>query len=330
MPELIDRHSRKIDYMRVSVTDRCNLRCRYCRQEGNVKHLPRNEILSYEEILRIVTIATRCGVKKIRITGGEPLTRKGIIHFIEQMNRNPAIEDPALTTNGILLGMYANELVKAGVKRVNISLDTLKPEKFHYITRTDLLSQVFNGIKAADEAGLSPIKINCVALRNFNDEEIIDFVRLAIEHPYHVRFIEFMPFGKDDYWSPNKIIQISEIMDIIKKNYSLVPITPEIAHNNLSMRFRIPGGAGEIGFISPISNHFCKTCNRIRLTPDGKLRNCLFSDQEVNIKRWLRCGADDKKLEEIIRGSIRKKPPGHRLQEDPSYRCKRSMWKIGG
>lgn len=330
MPELIDRYSRKIDYMRISITDRCNLRCRYCMPEHGVKHLPHQEILSYEEILRLVRSAIGCGVTKIRVTGGEPLTRKGVIYFLKQLKLVPSIGDVTLTTNGVLLAAYADGLVKAGVRRVNISMDTLKPDKFRYITRMDLLPQVLEGIKSAENAGLSPIKINCVAIKGFNDEEILDFARLALEHPYHVRFIEFMPLGENDYWSPDKALHAPEIMDTIDRVYPLEPVNSTVNQNGPARRFRIQGGAGEIGFISPISRHFCDTCNRIRLTPDGRLRNCLFSDQEINIKEALRSGAKDEELERIIRESIQNKPSGHKLQEDASHKCKRSMWKIGG
>ena len=330
MPGLIDSHARKIDYMRISVTDRCNLRCRYCMPEQGVRHLPHSEILSYEEILRMVGVAIRCGVTKVRVTGGEPLTRKGIIYFIGQLNRLPGLPDVTLTTNGVLLVSLAGELKRAGLKRINISLDTLKREKYHYITRRDLLPQVMEGIKAAEKAGLSPIKINCVAIKGFNDEEILDFVNLTLAHPYHVRFIEFMPLGENDYWSPDRALHTPQIMNTIKSTYALEPVASKIDQNGPARRFRIPGGRGEIGFISPLSQHFCDTCNRIRLTPDGRLRNCLFSDQEVNIKQALRSGARDEELERIIRDSISQKPSGHQLQEDASHKCKRSMWKIGG
>ncbi|MBN2373941.1 GTP 3',8-cyclase MoaA [bacterium] len=328
---MIDRFSRKIDYMRISITDRCNLRCRYCMPENGVRHLPHREILSYEEILRLVRVATGCSVTKIRVTGGEPLTRRGIIYFMRQIKLLPYIDDVTITTNGILLPDYAGDLVNVGVKRVNISLDTLKPEKFRYITRMDLFERVLEGIRSADEAGLSPVKINCVAIKGFNDEEILDFARLTLDHPYHVRFIEFMPLGENDYWRPDKALHAPEIMDIIGRVYPLEPVINSKAdQNGPARRFRIKGGAGEIGLISPISRHFCDTCNRIRLTPDGRLRNCLFSDQETNIKEALRSGAKDEELARIIRESIQTKPSGHKLQEDASHKCKRSMWKIGG
>jgi len=297
---------------------------------NEVKHLPRTGILSYEEILRIVRIATGCGVKKIRVTGGEPLTRKGVIHFIEQLSRNPAVRDTTLTTNATLLSQYAKDLKKAGVQRVNISLDTLKQEKFQFITGRNLLPEVFKGIKESIDCGLSPIKINCVVVKGFNDEEILDFVRLSLEYPLNVRFIEFMPLGENDYWSPDKIITIPEVMEIIQRDYSLKPLVSPSNQNAVARLFKIQGGIGHIGFISPLSRHFCKTCNRIRLTPDGKLRNCLFSDNETDIKGPLRRGVKDQVLQEIIRDSIHHKPPGHKLHRDISYKCKRSMWRIGG
>ncbi|MGA1841908.1 MAG: GTP 3',8-cyclase MoaA [bacterium] len=330
MSGLIDSHSRKIDYMRVSVTDRCNLRCRYCMPEQGVEHLPHIEILSYEEIIRLTRVAINCGVTKIRITGGEPLTRKGAIYLIEQLSLLRGLDDVTLTTNGVLLASFAGELKKAGLKRINISLDTLKREKYHYITRRDLLPRVMEGIKTAHKEGLSPIKINCVAIKGFNDEEILDFARLTLEQPYNVRFIEFMPVGENDYWSPDKSIDAQSIMSVIKKKHELEPVNSKVNQNGPARRFRIPGGAGEIGFITPLSQHFCDTCNRIRLTADGRLRNCLFSDQETSIKAALRSGASDQELERIIRQSIHFKPSGHTLQEDFSHKCKRSMWGIGG
>lgn len=330
MSGLIDSHARKIDYMRVSVTDRCNLRCRYCMPEQGVEHLPHTEILSYEEIIRLTRIAINCGVTKIRITGGEPLTRKGIVYLIEQLSLLRGLDDVTLTTNGVLLTSFASELKKAGLKRINISLDTLKQDKYHYITRRDLLPRVMEGIRTAHNEGLAPIKINCVAIKGFNDEEILDFARLTLEQPYNVRFIEFMPLGENDYWSLDKSIHAHSIMSIIKKKHKLEPVNSKANQNGPARRYRIPGGAGEIGFITPLSQHFCDTCNRIRLTSDGRLRNCLFSDQETNIKDALRSGVNDEELERVIRQSIHFKPSGHTLHEDFSYKCKRSMWGIGG
>ncbi|MGA1845445.1 MAG: GTP 3',8-cyclase MoaA [bacterium] len=330
MSGLIDAHARTIDYMRISVTDRCNLRCRYCMPDQGVTHLPHAEILSYEEILRLARVAIGCGVTKIRITGGEPLVRKGVISFIERLSALPGMKDVTLTTNGVLLASCAADLKRAGLRRVNISLDTLKREKYRFITRRDSLPQVLSGIEAAQQAGLTPVKINCVAIRGFNDEEILDFARLSIEHPFHVRFIEFMPLGENDYWSEDKALHAPDILRAIRVRYQLEPISSKKNQSGPARRFRIRGGAGEIGIISALSEHFCDTCNRIRLTPDGRLRNCLFSDEEVNIKEALRSGATDEELDQIIRESIRHKPSGHRLQEDASHKCKRSMWKIGG
>jgi cyclic pyranopterin phosphate synthase len=298
--------------------------------DQGVQHLQRQAILSYEEILRLAHVATDCGVTKIRITGGEPLTRKGLIYFINQLNRLPNLKDVTLTTNGVLLTSYADDLKKAGLRRINISLDTLKRDRYHYITRKDLLPQVLEGIDAAHKAGLAPIKINCVAIKGFNDDEILDFARLTLTHPYHVRFIEFMPFGENDYWSPDKSIHTPDMIHAIMDRYLLEPVKSRENQNGPARRFRIPGGCGEIGFISALSQHFCDTCNRIRLTPNGRLRNCLFSDHEIDIKKVLRTGATDKKLEKIIRESIRQKPSGHQLHEDASHKCKRSMWGIGG
>lgn len=330
MPCLIDTHSRKIDYMRISITDRCNLRCRYCMPELGVKRLKREGILSYEEILKLVDIATRCNIQKIRITGGEPLTRKGIIGFLKQLTANPSIKETTITTNGTLLPTFAKSLKEAGIKRVNISLDTLKPERYSHITRKDHLRDVLDGIMAAQVAGLTPIKINCVALKGFNDDEILDFAALTLSHPYHIRFIEFMPVGKNDYWSPDRILYLQEIMGIIQGKYTLEAIKPENDLRDTATHYKITGGIGEIGFISPISQCFCKACNRLRLTPDGRLRNCLFSDQEFDIKRPLRGGASDSEIEAILKESIKLKPSGHELKEDFSFKCKRSMWQIGG
>lgn len=330
MSGLIDPHARKIDYMRISITDRCNLRCRYCMPEQGVKHLPHEEILSYEEILRLARISVTLGVKKIRITGGEPLTRRGLIHFIKELHGLSGVEDITLTTNGILLAQSAGDLADAGITRINISLDTLNSVKYSYITRRGLLPEVLKGIDASREAGLSPIKINCVAIKGFNDEEILDFANLTLKNPFHVRFIEFMPLGDNDYWSTDKGLHTPEIKDVITQVHQLNPVRSNENQNGPARRFKIPGSAGEIGFISALSDHFCDTCNRVRLTPDGRLRNCLFSDQEVDIKKVLRSGAGDKEIEKVIKESIKTKPSGHRLYEDASHKCKRSMWNIGG
>ena len=316
MSSLKDGFQRAIDYMRISITDRCNLRCIYCMPSEGIKPVEHKEILSYEEIVRILKIAVNIGVKKIRITGGEPLMRRDVAHLIALIKNIAGIKDLSLTTNGVLLEQYAEELTKAGLSRVNVSLDSFKPDRYREITRGGDIDVVLNGLKAAEKAGLVPIKINMVPIRGLNDDEIGEFAKITLKAPYQVRFIEFMPFGIKDIKWPEKYISVDEIKSIVE---GLGPLTPvKIRKSGPARYFRFDGAIGVIGFISPLSNHFCGECNRLRLTADGKLRPCLFSETEIDLKPALRSGAPDDEIERLIKLSIEVKPEGHniRIQKD--------------
>ena len=335
MKGLKDNYHRTIDYLRVSITDRCNLRCIYCMPSGGLIPIEHKEILRYEEIIRVIRIAAKIGVRKIRITGGEPLVRRNIVYFIESIKNIPGIEDLSLTTNGILLSRYAEELKSAGLDRVNVSLDTLKPKRYREITRSGDLSLVLKGIEAIEKVGLNPIKINMVPICGVNSDEIEEFARLTLKAAYQVRFIEYMPFGSEDMWSPEKFISTEEIKSIVEGIGPLIPA--KLRKSGPARYFRFENAPGVIGFISPISNHFCNECNRLRLTADGKLRPCLFSETEIDLKPALRGGSSDDEIERLIKLSIEVKPEGHNigpqklssLIKNREY-CKKPMSRIGG
>ena len=330
MTLLTDRYQRSIDYLRVSITDRCNLRCIYCTPLGGAAKLEHQDILSYEEFLRLIQVALDIGITKVRLTGGEPLVRKGVTDFCRRLTALPGLQSLSLTTNGILLEELAHDLYGAGIRRVNISLDTLQPQKFLRITRGDEFDRVWRGIQAAEHAGLNPIKINVVVMRGINDDEVLNLAKLTLERPYHIRFIEFMSMNNDSQWVLQHYISADEIL---AKLLTVAPLEQVVSQhtNGPARHFRWPDAKGIVGIISPISHHFCPSCNRIRLTADGKLRNCLFSDQEVDIKSPLRQGATDADLSRILRASIDNKPEKHCLQSDVFRKCQnRPMVAIGG
>ena len=326
---LIDSFKRHITYLRLSLTDRCNLRCRYCMPEEGVDKLSHQEILSYEEFLRVARAAASEGMTKIRLTGGEPLVRKGILGFIEKLAAIPGIMDLRLTTNGVLLAPMAEDLLKAGIRRVNISLDSLKPETFGYITGRNEFYSVWNGLEKALEAGFDLIKLNCVPIRGVNDHEIEDFARLTLEKPIEVRFIEFMPLGRHGFWSPDRIVSTDEIKQRLS---ALGPLTglPHKDTEGPANVFRLPDSLGSVGFISPITDHFCATCNRLRLTADGKLRLCLLSELEMDLKSALRSDAGLEELAALLRSAVKKKPGAHLLNEEIPASSGREMNLIGG
>ncbi|MFH1624950.1 MAG: GTP 3',8-cyclase MoaA [Pseudomonadota bacterium] len=331
MRNLIDKFGRKINYLRISITDRCNLRCVYCMPFEAIQKISRNDILSYEEFLRIAEIAVKKGISKIRITGGEPLVRKGVTDFIHSLSGIAGIQDISLTTNGVSLKDFASGLFGAGLRRINVSIDSLNYRKFQEITGGGSLKEVWKGIKEAMEVGLLPIKINTVVIRGVNDDEVIDFAKLSIDNPYHIRFIEFMPVGSTSAWSEDKHVSFREIKEKIEGFGKLSPI-----HTNRddgagpAQMFRIDGAMGEIGFISPLSNHFCSSCNRLRLTADGKLRTCLLSDREVDLMPVLRGNPVDSELERLIESAILNKPEKHHFGEEIFKKCSRDMSAIGG
>lgn len=323
---MMDCFDRQIDYVRISVTDRCNLRCKYC-VDGEFPFIPHDEILRYEEIIRFVRICAGLGVTKIRVTGGEPLSRRGIPFLIKEISGIPGIKDIGLTTNGVYLGRQMAELKEAGLKRVNISLDTVRKDRFAFITGVDAFDDVLASIKMSVKAGLTPVKINTVIIQGFNDDEILDFAKLARTRPVEVRFIEFMPFGAADLWHDSKIITSEEIEARIRTRYELLPSLD--SHRGPARMFDVKGGLGRIGFISPVSTHICGRCNRIRLTSAGAIKPCLFSDEEYDLKALLRRGASDDEISAFIRGAVRAKPE-KKAEMGQIRKCQRSLRHIGG
>ncbi len=323
-----DSFQRKIDYLRLSITDRCNLRCSYCMPENGVPKLDHSEILRYEEIVRLARIVSEMGISKVRITGGEPLVRKDVLGLCSWISRLPGVRSLSLTTNGVLLSDFAKGLFDAGIKRINISLDTLRPERFAAITRKDLFNRVWEGIMAAWQAGISPVKLNAVIMRGVNDDEIEDLARLTFEFPFHVRFIEFMPFRQVDYDAV--LVPASEILERLRR---VAPLraTGGGESNGPALHFRLEGAHGKIGIISPVSDHFCPSCNRLRVTSDGKLRTCLFSTEETDLRGPLRQGVSDEDVAAVIRAAISKKPEKHQLSNSVFRKCiSRPMFSIGG
>ncbi|MHB8232985.1 MAG: GTP 3',8-cyclase MoaA [bacterium] len=306
---LIDGYGRQITYLRISVTDRCNLRCVYCMPEDGISLLNHNEIISYEHILRLVSVLSNHGVDKIRITGGEPLVRKGLAGFIENMGRITRIKDISMTTNGIFLEKYVSELYNAGLKRINISLDSLKEDRFYSITRTGNLKDVLAGIKLAKKTGFNPVKINTVLIKGINDDEIIDFVNFAKEFELNLRFIEYMPIGGNIAGA----VTSKEIEEKIKSEFADFSLT-SVRRNSVSKEFGFKNSSAVIGFISPLSEHFCGDCNRLRLTASGNLRLCLFYDTEYNIKDILN-ERDDESIFEKISDIIKLKQYKHNFNE---------------
>ncbi len=311
-----DRYARTLDYLRISVTDRCNLRCVYCIPPEGVPYKPREAILHSEEIARLVEAAASIGFRTIRLTGGEPLVRKGMVGLVRRLATIPGIEQVAMTTNATLLSPHARDLAAAGLKRVNISLDSLQQDRFRRITRLGNVKSVWEGIEAAEAAGLSPLKINVVVVRGFNDDELVDFARLTLDHPWHVRFIEVMPItrisdGESDMSSvKGRLVTIAEMK---RQLQALGPLLPDIGPggHGPARYFRLPHAYGTVGFISAVSEHFCGSCNRMRLTADGYLRPCLFSDRGVHCKPALVDGASLSQLQSLIRQAVDIKPQQH-------------------
>lgn len=327
---LSDTFGRRIDYLRISVTDRCNLRCLYCMPSEGVKPITHKDILTYEEIIRIVRIAVPIGIKKVRLTGGEPLARKNIASLISSLKKIEGVENISMTTNGILLEGYAEELFHAGLDRVNVSLDSLRPERYREITRGGSLESVIRGIEKAHDVGLRPVRINMVPIKGFNDDEIEDFARLTLVKPYQVRFIEFMPTGFQELWSPERYIPVDEIKRIVERMGRLMPV--RLRRSGPARYFRFDGALGVIGFINAVTHQFCSECNRIRLTADGYLRPCLFSEKEIDLKTAMRNGTTDEEIERLIRLAIEVKPKEHNIgcRDGSSFLITRPMSKIGG
>ena len=327
---LHDSINRCIDYLRVSITDRCNLSCVYCKPRERLQMLPHREILRYEEILRLVSVAVDLGIVHVRITGGEPLVRRGVLDFIAELKKKKGLRDISLTTNGVLLDELAQGLRDAGISRINISLDSLDARKFSEITGSDSWDRVWRGINKAEEAGFSPLKINMVPVKGVNDDEVAAFARLTLERNIHVRFIEFMPIGANDRWHRESCVTAEEIRAAIERELGpLAPFTTEKSAGP-SDNYQIAGARGVVGFISPISKHFCASCRRLRLTADGKIRPCLLSDTEIDVKSPLRGGCDDRELERLLRLALEIKPERHYITETGAGCFRRAMSKIGG
>jgi GTP 3',8-cyclase len=322
MAALIDGFQRNISYLRISITDRCNLRCIYCMPPEGIPLVSHNEILSFEEILLIVRSAVDLGIDKIRITGGEPLVRSGIVNLIQMIASVRGIKDISMTTNGILLAQHAQDLADAGLNRINISLDTLKYDRFKKITRMGELSDALKGIEAAKQSGLNPVKINMVPMLGINDDEIGDFAIMSMEAGWHVRFIELMPVNRNAEFVPTHVLR--EKIECLGKLEPYVGITG----NGSAQYYRFAGSKGSIGFISPVSEPFCETCNRLRLSATGFLYPCLFSDNGSNLKLALKDGANSDKLKELITSSIASKPKMHCFSSADVDNIK--MSQIGG
>ncbi len=325
MTGILDSCRRTINYLRISVTDRCNLRCIYCMPPEGVPQMSHSEILSYEEIRIIVQAAAELGINKIRLTGGEPLVRADLPKLIKMLSRIEGIQELSLTTNGTLLKNYALELRQAGLSRINLSLDTLKPDRFRYITRLGRLKDVLEGISAAKKAGFDPVKINAVVMQGINDDEILDFARMTCEEGCHVRFIELMPFKGMAEFVPS--VEVRRRISLLGK---LEPC-PSITGNGPARYYRLAGAKGTIGFISPLTElPFCSRCNRIRLTPDGRLRPCLLGEDEIDLKMPLRNNASTEELRRLILKAVASKPEHHHLEGGNVRPVKRKMSQIGG
>lgn len=324
-----DDFGRAIQYLRVSVTDRCNLRCVYCMPPEGVEKQPHGQVLSYEEMALIVCAAAETGIRKIRLTGGEPLARLGLPGFVRMIAAIPGIDDLSMTTNATLLAGQARALAEAGLHRVNISLDTLKPERYATMTRKGNIEHVWAGIAAAQEAGLAPIKLNAVVIRGLNDDEVPDLAHKTVTDGWHMRFIEWMPVGQSAGWAEGGAVPIAEIRARIEQRLGPLQPAPAPVGNGPARYFRLPGAAGTIGFIGALSEHFCPSCNRLRLTADGRLRPCLFSDQEIDLRAALRAGGGLEAVRELVARAIQSKPECHHLDgAHPSQG--RTMSQIGG
>ena len=327
--QLTDGHGRPIGDVRISVTDRCNFRCQYCMPAEGLPWLERSALLTYEEIERLVRLLASMGVHDVRLTGGEPLVRKELWRLVEALAAIEDVHDLSLTTNGYMLTRQVDDLVRAGLRRVNVSLDSLSRDRFFQLTRRDSMAQVLEGLEAAQRhPELRPIKVNVVALRDFTEDEVLRFAEFARRHPYEVRFIEFMPLDADRAWTRDKVLPNAEIVAMIDAVYPLEAVGRE--RHGTARRYRFADGNGEMGFISPVSEPFCGDCNRIRLTAEGQLRTCLFSMNETDLRAPLRGGATDAELEEIVRDAVWRKELKHHVNDPGFVQPSRTMSRIGG
>ncbi len=326
---LIDSYGRVHDDLRLSITDRCNFRCVYCMPEEGMVFRERDELLSFPELIRVAKIAHQLGVNSIRLTGGEPLVRRGVVDFVGELAQL-GFSDISMTTNGTKLVELARPLRDAGLHRVNISCDSLRPDRFREIRRRGELTDVLAAIDAAESAGLGPVKINVVLIAGVNDDEILDFAAFGRDHQRIVRFIEFMPLDAPGEWQRGEVVPGASVISSIGAVWPLVPVTSPVVDPAPAERFRYEDGLGEVGVISSVTQPFCGTCNRLRLTADGAIRNCLFSDDEHPIRDLLRSGATDEAISLVLRTSVWGKLPGHGINDDNFLRPRRSMSMIGG
>jgi cyclic pyranopterin phosphate synthase len=330
MEPLVDAWGREIKSVRISVTDKCNFRCTYCMPAEGLEWLGRDEILSFEEIARLVGVLARLGVDEVRLTGGEPLIRRELPTLVGMLSAIEGVRDLSLTTNGVLLDRFAGPLVEAGLQRLNVSLDSLNHVRFTEITRRDALDAVLRGLEEAERyPELRPIKVNCVAVKGFTETEVPALAELARRKPYVVRFIEFMPLDADEAWREDDVLTGAEIRAIIESEHGPLVEVPAKA-SSTARRFRFADGAGELGFVNPVSEPFCSSCDRIRLTADGQLRTCLFSRREWDLKQPLRAGASDAELTQLLRFAVQHKELKHRINDPGFVRASRSMSQIGG
>lgn len=327
---LIDQLSRIHTNLRISVTDRCNIRCFYCMPNENVRFKPRSEILSFEEIERVARVAAQLGINKLRLTGGEPLVRAGLPVLVEKLSAIEGIEDLALTTNGILLEEQAAALQRAGLKRLNISLDAISEETFRTIARRDGLDRVFAGIEAAQRVGFEKIRLNAVAIRGLTEPEIVPLARYARERGLELRFIEFMPLDAEQQWQKDQVLAGETILKLLEAEFGALTPAHRPDPSQPATDYAYVDGGGLIGFINPVSQPFCQDCNRLRLTAEGQLRNCLFSTDEWDARALLRGGGSDDELSALLRDCVWRKKPGHGIDSPEFLRPERAMYQIGG
>ena len=327
---LIDSHGRIHTSLRISITDRCNIRCFYCMPAENVEFRPREEILTYEEIERFATVAARLGINRLRITGGEPLVRKNLAGLIERLSAIGGIEDIALTTNGVLLAEQAADLKNAGLQRLNISLDTLDDDVFFKLSRRRGIDQIIAGIHQAKKLGFEKIRLNAIAIKSITEQEIVPLAAFARQYDLELRFIEFMPLDADDQWQRQQVLTGDEIKSILEASFcELLPVTRDDV-SQPAVDFRFSDNQGRIGFINPLSHPFCHNCNRIRITAEGQLRNCLFSTTEWDARRLLRNEGTDDELGTLIRSCVNAKNAAHGIDSDTFVKPQRAMYQIGG
>jgi cyclic pyranopterin phosphate synthase len=327
---LIDSFGRVHRNLRISVTDRCNIRCFYCMPNEQVKFRPRSELLTFEEIERFVRVVAGLGVQRVRLTGGEPLVRAEVVKLVAALARVPGIDDLAMTTNGLLLADHAEALKRAGLRRLNISLDTLCDETFRLITRREGLDRVLDGISLAQRLGFEKIRLNAVVIRGVTEEDVIPLAEFAREHDLEVRYLEFMPLDADRQWQDDRVVPGEAILARLESVFGPLEPAERPDRSQPAVDYLLPGGRGRIGLISPVSEPFCHDCNRLRITAEGQVRNCLFSTVEWDARKILRGGGSDDELAELVRACIQAKKPGHGIDSPEFVRPERAMYQLGG